>query len=125
MWFGLPLNLIFFRTLKKILWEIILCKIVCKLAGGALNVQFYSSRVGLNMYPLATSKYIVVFELYVPSSIDISTVQISTTSSMETVSRPSTNTFRDHSLSIIHLLKLTIIPSTSKILCLKIYITPI
>ena len=125
MWFGLPLNLIFFRTLKKILCEIILCKIVCKLAGGALNVQFYSSRVGLNMYPLATSKYIVVFELYVPSSIDISTVQISTTSSMETVSRPSTNTFRDHSLSIIHLPKLTIIPSTSKILCLKIYITPI
>ena len=59
MWFGLPLNLIFFRTLKKILCEIILCKIVCKLAGGALNVQFYSSRVGLNMYPLATSKYIV------------------------------------------------------------------
>ena len=24
-------------------------QIVCKLAGGALNVQFYSSRVGLNM----------------------------------------------------------------------------
>ena len=88
-------------------------------------MQFYSSRVGLNMNPLATSKYIVVFELYVPSSIDISTVQISTTSSMETVSRPSTNRFSDHSLSIIHLPKLTIIPSTSKILCLKIYITPI
>ena len=110
---------------RKFLYKIILCKIVCKLAGGVLNVQFYSSRVGLNMYPLATSKYIVVFELYVPSSIDISTVQISITSGMETVSRPSTNTFSDHSLSIIHLPKLTIIPSTSKILCLKIYITPI
>ena len=110
---------------RKFLYKIILCKIVCKLAGGALNVQFYSSRVGLNMYLLATSKYIVVFELYVPSSIDISTVQISTASSMETVSRPSTNTFSDHSLSIIHLPQLTIIPSTSKILCLKIYITPI
>ena len=110
---------------RKFLYKIILCKIVCKLAGGALNVQFYSSRVGLNMYPLATSKYIVVFELYVPSSIDISTVQISTASSMETVSRPSTDTFSDHSLSIIHLPKLIIIPSTSKILCLKIYITPI
>ena len=44
---------------RKFLYKIILCKIVCKLAGGALNVQFYSSRVGLNMYPLATSKYIV------------------------------------------------------------------
>ena len=52
MWFGLPLNLIFFRTLKKILCEIILCK----LAGGALNVQFSSSRVGLNMYRFATSE---------------------------------------------------------------------
>ena len=77
MWFGLPLNLIFFRTLKKILCEIILCKIVCKLAGGALNVQFSSSRVGLNMFLFATFEYTVVFELYFPSSIDISTVQIS------------------------------------------------
>ena len=56
MWFGLPLNLIFLRTLKKILCEIILCKIVCILAGGALNVQFSSSRVGLNMYRFATSE---------------------------------------------------------------------
>ena len=56
MWFGLPLNLIFFRTLKKILCDIISCKIVCKLAGGALNVQFSSSRVGLNMYRFATSE---------------------------------------------------------------------
>ena len=77
MWFGLPLNLIFFRTLKKILCEIILCKIVCKLAGGALNVQFYSSRVGLNMYLFETCEYTVVFELYFPSSIEILTVQIS------------------------------------------------
>ena len=59
MWFGLPLNLIFLRTLKKILCEIILCKIVCILAGGALNVQFSSSRVGLNIYLFATCEYTV------------------------------------------------------------------
>ena len=56
MWFGLPLNLIFLRTLKKILCEIISCKIVYKLAGGTLNVQFSSTRVGLNMYRFATSE---------------------------------------------------------------------
>ena len=53
-----------------------------------LSKGYQSSRVGLNMYPLPTGEYTVVFELYFPSpSINHSTVQISATSSNRTVSR--------------------------------------
>ena len=52
------------------------------------------------MYELTTSGYTVVFELYFPSAtIDHSYVDISVTSSSETVSRTSTNLFSDHSIS--------------------------
>ena len=71
-----------------------------------LSKGYQSSRVGLNMYPLPTGEYTVVFELYFPSpSVNHSTVQISATSSIRTVSRTSTNLFSDHSRSIIHLHK--------------------
>ena len=63
---------------------------------------FYGSRVGLNMYSLPTGEYAVVYELYFPSSIDISKVQISAVGSVETVSRVSANVFSDHSRSIFH-----------------------
>ena len=53
-----------------------------------------TSRVGLNMYPPSTGDYTVVFKLYFPSSINISKVQISATSSIEAVSRTSTNLFK-------------------------------
>ena len=52
------------------------------------------------MYELTTSEYTVLFELYFPSAtIDHSYVDISVTSSSETVSRTSTNLFSDHSIS--------------------------
>ena len=67
---------------------------------------YYSSRVGLNMCPLTTGEYKVVFELYFPSaSINCSTVQISAISNTETVTRISTNTLSNHSRSITHLHK--------------------
>ena len=67
---------------------------------------YYSSRPGLNMYPLPISEYTVVFKLYFPSaSINYSTVQISATKSIETVSKTSTNVFSDHSRSMIYLHK--------------------
>ena len=67
---------------------------------------YYSSRVGLNMFPLTTGEYKVVFELYFPSvSINRSTVQISAISNTETVTRISTNTLSNHSRSITHLHK--------------------
>ena len=52
------------------------------------------------MYEPTTGEYTVVFELYFPSaSIDYSYVDISVTSSSETVSRTLTNLFSDHSRS--------------------------
>ena len=50
------------------------------------------------MYQLTTGEYTVVFKLYFPSaSIDHSSIDISATSSSQTVSRTSTNLFSDQS----------------------------
>ena len=52
------------------------------------------------MYELTTGEYTVVFKLYFPSaSIDHSSIDISATSSSQTVSRTSTNLFSDQSRS--------------------------
>ena len=66
---------------------------------------YYSSRLGVNMFSLPTGEYSLVYELYFPNSIDRETVQISAVSSVETVSRVTTNVFSDHSRSIIHIHK--------------------
>ena len=51
---------------------------------------YYLSHVGWNMYELTTGEYKVVFELYfLSASIDHSSVDISSTSSVETISRVS------------------------------------
>lgn len=63
---------------------------------------YYSSRLGVHMYPLKTGEHSLVYELYFPNCIDSSTVQISPISIYETVSR---NVFSDHSRSIIHIHK--------------------
>ena len=56
------------------------------------------------MYELTTGEYTVVFKLYFPSaSIDHSSIDISATSSSQTVSRTSTNLFSDHSRSRMEL----------------------
>ena len=60
-------------------------------------------QVGLNMCPLTTGEYTIVFELYFPSaSINRSTVQIPAISNIETVTRISTNTLSNHNRSITH-----------------------
>ena len=66
---------------------------------------YYSSRLGINMYMLPNGEYSLVYELYFPNSIDSSTVQISAVSSVETVSKVTTNVFNNHTRSIIHLHK--------------------
>ena len=49
---------------------------------------YYSSRLGLNMFSLATGKYSLLSELYFPSaSIDSSTLRISAVFSVETISK--------------------------------------
>ena len=56
------------------------------------------------MYQLTTGEYTVVFKLYFPSaSIDHSSIDISATSSSQTVSRTSTNLFSDQSRSRMEL----------------------
>ena len=66
---------------------------------------YYSSRLGINMYTLPNGEYSLVYELYLPNSIDSSTVQISAVSAVETVSKVTTNVFNNHTRSIIHLHK--------------------
>ena len=66
---------------------------------------YYSSRLGINMYTLPNGEYTLVFELYYPNSIDSSIVNIDALSSVETVSKVSTNLFSDHSRKIVHLHK--------------------
>ena len=66
---------------------------------------YYSSRLGINMYTLPNGEYSLVYELYFPNSIDSSTVQISAVSTVETVSKVTTNVFNNHTRSIIHLHK--------------------
>ena len=69
------------------------------------SIGHYSSRLGVNMYILPNGEYSLVYELYYPNSIDSSTVQISAVSSVETVSKVTTNVFSNHTRSIIHLHK--------------------
>ena len=66
---------------------------------------YYSSRLGINMYILPNGEYSLVYELYYTNTIDSSTVQISAVSSVETVSKVTTNVFNNHTRSIIHLHK--------------------
>ena len=66
---------------------------------------YYSSRLGINMYVLPNGEYSLVFELYYPNSIDSSTIEIFAVSSVETVSKVTTNVFNNHSRSTIHLHK--------------------
>ena len=66
---------------------------------------YYSSRLGINMYILPNGEYSLVYELYYPNTIDSSTVQISAVSSVETVSKVTTNVFNNHTRSISHLYK--------------------
>ena len=69
------------------------------------SIGHYSSRLGVNMYILPNGEYSLVYELYFPNSIDSSTVQISAVSTVETVSKVTTNVFNNHTRSIIHLHK--------------------
>ena len=69
------------------------------------SIGYYSSRLGINMYVLPNGEYSLVFELYYPNSIDSSTVRISAVSTVETVSKVTTNVFNNHTRSIIHLHK--------------------
>ena len=64
---------------------------------------YYSSRLGVNMYPIARGEYTLVCEmLWDSSKIDKDNVSITATSSIETVSRQRLNKFDNHVRAIIH-----------------------
>ena len=71
---------------------------------------YYSSRLGVNMYILPNGEYSLVYELYYPNSVDSSTVQISAISSVETVSKVTTNLFSNHTRSISICISITTLP---------------
>lgn len=48
---------------------------------------YYSSHLGVNMYPLQTGEYSLVYGLYFPNSIDSSTFEISAVSSVEIIQK--------------------------------------
>lgn len=68
---------------------------------------YYSSRLGVNMYPLKTGECSLVYDLHFSSSsIDSSTVQISVSNIFcWNDFKSTTNVFSDHSRSIIHINK--------------------
>ena len=64
---------------------------------------YYSSRLGVNMHPIARGEYTLVCEmLWDSNKIDKDNVTITATSSIETVSRQRLNKFDNHVRSIIH-----------------------
>ena len=64
---------------------------------------YYSSRLGVNMHPIAVGEYTLVCEmLWESSKIDRDAVTLTATSSIETVSRQRLNKFDNHVRAIIH-----------------------
>ena len=59
--------------------------------------DYYSSHLGVNISPLQTNEYSLVYELYSPNSIDSSIFEISAVSSVEIISKVTTNVFSNHS----------------------------
>ena len=67
---------------------------------------YYSSRLGVDVQPIAVGEYTVVCEmLWDSSKIDKDNVTLTATSSIETVSRQRLNRFDNHVRAIIHLHK--------------------
>ena len=69
------------------------------------NKGYYSSRVGVNMFPLKTGEYTLCFELYFPSSINSQSVRITTASSAERITKTTSKIFGAYSRTVVHLHK--------------------
>lgn len=66
---------------------------------------YYSSRLGINMYPIAINKYTIAFEMYFPTEIDHDSVDISFASSIDTVNKVTTRVFNGYSRTIAQINK--------------------
>ena len=66
------------------------------------SIKYYSTRLSIDLISLPLREYTLVFEMYYSGKTDGNQVTVSATSGTLTVSRTNTNTFGDHSRSIIN-----------------------
>ncbi|KAL9983981.1 hypothetical protein ACROYT_G006231 [Oculina patagonica] len=62
--------------------------------------NYYSSRLGINMYPIPINYYTMAFELYFPVEIDENSVDISVVSLIDTVNKVTTRVYNGYSRTI-------------------------
>ena len=66
------------------------------------SIKYYSSRLSIDLISLPLGEYTLVFEMYYLGKTDKNQVTVNATSGSLTVSKTNTNTFGDHSRSIIN-----------------------
>ena len=66
------------------------------------SIKYYSTRLSIDLISLPLGEYTLVFEMYYLGKTDKNQVTVNATSGSLTVSRTNTNTFGDHSRSIIN-----------------------
>ena len=66
------------------------------------SIKYYSTRLSIDLISLPLGEYTLVFEMYYSGKTDKNQVTVNATSGTLTVSRTNTNTFSDHSRSIIN-----------------------
>ena len=66
------------------------------------SIKYYSTRLSTDLISLPLGEYTLVFEMYYSGKTDKNQVTVNATSGSLTVSRTNTNTFGDHSRSIIN-----------------------
>ena len=71
------------------------------------SIKYYSTRLSIDLISLPLGEYTLVFEMYYSGKTDKNEVTVGATSGTLNVSRTNTNTFGDHSRSIINLHKYT------------------
>ena len=66
------------------------------------SIKYYSTRLSIDLISLPLGEYTLVFEMYYSGKSDQNQVTLNASSGTLTVSRTNTNTFSDHSRSIIN-----------------------
>ena len=66
------------------------------------SIKYYSTRLSIDLISLPLGEYTLVFEMYYSGKTNQNEVTVNATSGSLTVSRTNTNTFSDHSRSIIN-----------------------
>ena len=66
------------------------------------SIKYYSSRLSIDLISLPLGEYTLVFEMYYSEKTNQNEVSVGATSGTLNVSRTNTNTFSDHSRSIIN-----------------------